>query len=329
MPNQEKNSALTSGNILKGILLFAFPILIGNIFQQLYNIVDTAIIGNFLGDDSLAAVGATAPVYGLIIGFAHGITNGFAIIIARLFGAENSDGIRKATAMTIILSAAISFILTAAGLLALKPLLIFLKTPSEIIEESESYLGIIIAFSSVTMLYNMLAGMLRAIGNSRAPLYFLIVSTVVNIVLDILFVKSFGMGVAGAAYATVIAQVVSVILCVIYIIKKCPVFGVQKAAFFNGAFNGAYACGCFDRFGSVAKCSKLVRSAGYCGAHGSAENRRNVYAAFSDVKSFCLDLCKSELRCGADAESKKRHNNVHNDCVSMECVRLCGGILIR
>lgn len=212
---------MTEGSILRNLIFFAVPILIGNIFQQLYNVADAAIIGNILGDDTFAAVGAAAPVYGLIIGFASGLTNGFAVIVARHFGAGDERSMKRAVAMTYVLSAAIAAVLTVAGSIALHPLMKALRTPDEIIHNTESYMRIIILFSAVTITYNMLAGMMRAIGNSKAPLCFLIVSTFINIGLDYLFIKGFGMGVAGAACATVISQGLSVALCFIYALKKC------------------------------------------------------------------------------------------------------------
>ena len=212
---------MTEGNILRNLIFFAVPILIGNIFQQLYNVADTAIIGNLLGDSALAAVGASAPVYGLLIGFAGGLTNGFAVVIARYFGARNDREMKKAVSLTYILSGIIALVLTVTGVIIIKPLLVSLQTPEEIITDTGNYMTIIILFSTVTIAYNMLAGMMRAVGNSKAPLYFLIASTFVNIGLDFLFVKGFDMGVSGAAYATVISQGVSVVLCFIYALRKC------------------------------------------------------------------------------------------------------------
>lgn len=226
-----RSMSLTEGSPFKLIMLFSLPILFGNVFQQLYNIADTAVIGNVLGDNSLAAMGAASPIYGLIIGFANGVTNGFSIITAKYFGAENSDRVRKSAAMTVVLTLIISVILVAAGLLGLDPLLQFLKTPEEIFPETKTYLAIILSFGLVTMLYNMLAGMLRAIGNSKAPLLFLIVAVIANILLDILFVAAFGWGIAGAASATVISQFISVIFCGIYVIRKCDIFALSKEDF--------------------------------------------------------------------------------------------------
>ena len=214
---------MTEGSILRNLIWFAVPVLIGNIFQQLYNVADTAIIGNILGDTALAAVGAAAPVYGLMIGFAGGLTNGFAVVIARFFGAGDERGVKRSVALTYLLSAGIAFVLTVASLIALHPLMASLKTPPEIIGDTEKYMRVIMLFSAVTIAYNMFAGMMRALGNSKTPLYFLIVSTFVNIGLDFLFVGAFKMGVAGAAYATVISQGVSVALCIWYVVKKCGV----------------------------------------------------------------------------------------------------------
>lgn len=223
--NLKKNAGnMTEGSILGCLLTFAFPILIGNIFQQLYNVVDTAVVGNVLGDNALASIGAAAPIYSLVVSFANGITNGFAVIIARAFGADKEDEIRKSVALTFVLTAVLSAIFMAGSLLLLNPLLNFLETPATIIKETKQYLFIILAFSVATMFYNMFAGMLRAIGNSRAPLYFLVIAMIINVLLDIILVKYTPLGVAGAACATVIAQLMSVVLCIVYIYKKCPMF---------------------------------------------------------------------------------------------------------
>lgn len=223
MKSKTASLNMTEGSILRNLIWFAVPVLIGNIFQQLYNVADTAIIGNILGDTALAAVGAAAPVYGLMIGFAGGLTNGFAVVIARFFGAGDERGMKRSVALTYLLSAGIAFVLTVASLIALHPLMASLKTPPEIIGDTEKYMRVIMLFSAVTIAYNMFAGMMRALGNSKTPLYFLIVSTFVNIGLDFLFVGAFKMGVAGAAYATVISQGVSVALCIWYVVKKCRV----------------------------------------------------------------------------------------------------------
>lgn len=224
---------MTEGGIMKNLIYFAVPVLIGNIFQQIYNVADMAIIGNVLGDSALAAVGAAAPIYGLMIGFAGGLTNGFAVIIARYFGAGDEKSMKKAVSLTYILALAIAVMLTVVGMIFMHPLMKALKTPDEIIGDTEKYMNIIMLFATITIAYNMLAGMMRAVGNCKAPLYFLVVSAFVNIGLDFLFVKFFGMGVSGAAYATVISQLVSVVLCFIYAMKKCDflIFSSKNAVF--------------------------------------------------------------------------------------------------
>lgn len=218
-----KSVSLIEGKILKSLVIFAIPILIGNIFQQLYNVADTAIIGNVLGDQALAAVGATSALYSLVIGFANGITNGFSVVLARVFGEKDEEKLKQMSALIYFLTVIISIILTLASVISLHSILVMLKTPENILPKTESYLHIILTFAIVTMLYNMFSGILRAIGDSKTPLYFLLLSSALNVGLDFLFVKGLNRGIGGAAEATVIAQIVSVSLCIVYIWKKCPV----------------------------------------------------------------------------------------------------------
>lgn len=220
---------MTEGNIITVILIFAFPIFLGNIFQQLYNVVDTAVIGNVLGDDALAAVGASAALYGLVIGFSSGITNGFSVVLARFFGAKDEEKMRESVAWIYVLTVVIGGILTALSLIFLHPILEALKTPDNLISRTDRYLRIILAFSLIIMIYNMFSGILRAIGNSRVPLYFLIISSVLNAILDYVFVKNLGLGIAGAAYATIIAMAISAVLCAVYIWLKCPMLHFSAA----------------------------------------------------------------------------------------------------
>lgn len=215
-----EGNSLTEGKITKSILLFALPLLIGNIFQQFYNVADTAIIGHVLGDHALAAIGASASIYSLVIGFAHGITNGFAVIIARYYGAKDEGNLKKSVAWTYALTVFVALFLTIMSMVLLHPVLVALKTPNDIINETERYLRIVLGGAVITCFYNMFAALMRAIGNSKTPLYFLVLSSAINVFLDILFVKYFGMGIAGAAVATVIAQIISVVLCAWFIVKK-------------------------------------------------------------------------------------------------------------
>ena len=213
--------SMTEGSVTKALVLFAIPIFIGNLFQNLYNVVDTAIIGNVLGDNSLAAMGTVAPLYNIVISFLIGIANGFAVILAQAFGARDMKSLRENMSLIYVLSVIIAGILTVICLFSLHPILVMLHTPEEIIGQAESYLRIIISFAVVTMFYNMFSASLRAIGDSKTPLYFLMISSVLNGILDFVFIKKMGFGVEGAAYATVISQIVSVILCFLYVWKNC------------------------------------------------------------------------------------------------------------
>lgn len=215
--------SLTEGSITKAILFFSLPILIGNIFQQLYNVVDTAIIGNVLGDRALAAVGATSAFYTLVIGFANGFTSGFSVVLARFYGADDQREVRKNVSLIYVMTFLIAVLLTVISILGLHPVLVLLKTPENILGQTEMYLKIVLGCSGITMFYNMFSAILRAIGNSKTPLYFLILSSVANVILDIAFVKYLGFGIPGAAYATVLAQVLSVVLCFFYVWVKCPI----------------------------------------------------------------------------------------------------------
>lgn len=214
---------LLQGNIVTSLLIFAVPLFISNVFQQMYNAVDTMIVGRYLGDVSLAAIGACAAVYELLVGFALGIGNGLSIVAARYYGSKDEDLLKRSVAGSIVTGIGVTVVLVLISRIFLYPLLELLGTPPDIIEESYSYISLITLFVGVMFAYNLLAGLLRAIGNSVMSLVFLIISSVLNIVLDIQFITGFHMGIEGAAIATVIAQGVSALLCILYIVKCCPV----------------------------------------------------------------------------------------------------------
>ena len=219
---------MTEGKVMPLLLAFSVPIFIGNLFQQLYNVVDTVVIGHFLGDEALAAVGSTSAIYSLLIGFSLGLSNGFSVVLSRLFGARDEDGLHRAVWMSALLSVLFAACLTAASLLFMRPLLTALKTPDSIIGMSGEYLLIVMGFCSVTMLYNTLSGFLRALGNSRLPLYALMLASAVNVALDMVFVGVLDMGVKGAGCATVIAQAVAAGMELYYIIRFCPILHIKK-----------------------------------------------------------------------------------------------------
>lgn len=190
----KKTNDLTIGNPIKGILIFMIPIIFGNIFQHMYNMVDTIIVGHILGEEALAAVGATSALYGFFTSMAFGMINGYSIVIARFFGGKDETGLKKSLAHTVMLTLLSAAVLTMIGTVFAKPLLGFLQTPTEIIEQSYSYVRIVLSCLLVSMLYNMFAGMMRGIGNSFMPLVFLVISTVYNAILDVVFVGGIGMG---------------------------------------------------------------------------------------------------------------------------------------
>lgn len=211
---------MTEGNPLRLILAFAVPLFIGNIFQQVYSMVDTMVVGYHLGDPAIAAIGATYSLYSLVINFAGGLNNGYGIIVTQRFGAHSQKEMKQAIAGMMVLNTAAALVLTTLALTFLKPLMRFMNTPDSIFSQSYSYISIIYAGMIATIGYNMFAAILRAMGNSRSPLYFLIVSAILNILLDLLLVVAFDMGVAGAALATVLAQLVSALSCGIYLFRN-------------------------------------------------------------------------------------------------------------
>ena len=222
---------LLNGPILKAMLIFAVPIFFSGVFQQLYNTMDTVIIGHTLGDEALAAMGAAAAIYDLLVGFALGIGNGLAIVTARSFGNGDPEQLKRSVATALVIGLGTTVVMTVAARFVVYPLLEILNTPAEIIDQSYAYISTITLFIGVMFAYNLCAGLLRAIGNSVMPLVFLILSSVLNIVLDLFFITQVGMGVQGAAVATVIAQGVSVIACLVYIVKKADILIPKKKHF--------------------------------------------------------------------------------------------------
>ena len=213
---------LLEGPILRAMIAFAIPIMIANIFQQLYNTVDIMIVGRFLGEESLAAVGATAAIFELVVGFALGIGNGMGIVIARHYGAGNYEKLKSAVAATFVIGGVLSIVIAVLGNFTLYPLLKLLGTPSNIIDQSYEYSYLIVVFVGVTLAYNLCTGLLRAVGDSKAALYFLIFSAIINTVLDIYFIAYLHMGVRSAGVATIISQGISAVLCFNYIRRKTP-----------------------------------------------------------------------------------------------------------
>ncbi len=219
---------LTEGRPLKQIISFALPLLFGVLFQQLYSFVDTAVVGRFLGAERLAAVGATGSVNFLVIGLCLGLCSGFSIPIAQAFGAKDEGEIRRCVWHAVILSGVLSVIFAVVSFALCKPLLRLMNTPEEILDHSAEYIGIIFAAIPCCVLYNMAGGILRSLGDSRTPVVFLVLASIVNIVLDLFLIIACGMDVAGAAVATAVSQLLSGIGCVIVMIRRFPVLHLRR-----------------------------------------------------------------------------------------------------
>lgn len=218
-------------------LKFSMPLLLGMLFQQFYNMMDAMIVGEFLGAKALAAVGGTGSINFMIIGFCMGVCNGFAIPVARAFGARDEVSLRKYVANSVWLAVVFSLVTTIIVGELCRDILIWMGTPSDIIEDSYAYIFVIFLGIPVVYLYNLLSGILRSLGDSKTPLYFLIISSLLNIILDLVAILVLDMGVGGAAWATVISQGISGVLCLMYIIKNYTILEIENEEWVpNGRF---------------------------------------------------------------------------------------------
>ncbi len=222
---------MTEGNVTKNIFFFTIPIFLGNIFQQMYNTADAVIVGRFSGKEALAAVGTAGPIMNILIFFVVGFSLGSAILMAEFYGAEDIEKLKKEIATTIKAGAVFIFLLSAVALFSIKYILILMNTPIEIMEMAEGYLRIIIIGLIFSFLYNILSAEMRAVGDSKTPLGILVIAVVLNIGLDIYFIKNLGMGVKGAAYATVISQIVAVVISLLNIYFRMPVLRLTLKEF--------------------------------------------------------------------------------------------------
>ncbi|MGN0141726.1 MAG: MATE family efflux transporter [Roseburia sp.] len=222
---------LTEGEPLSLILRFAIPIFLGNLFQLLYSLIDTKIVGSTLGENALAAVGSVSTLTNLLVGFFNGLTLGFSVITARHFGSGDEEKLKRNVAGTILLGYGTTIVIIGAVFLCLKPILLLLHVPQEQFAMSYAYIAVLVPGMLVTFAYGACSNVLRAVGDSVTPLIFLILSAVLNVGLDYLFILNFGMGVAGAAVATVLSQMVSVVLCLLHIRKNVPILQVSRCHF--------------------------------------------------------------------------------------------------
>ena len=218
---------MTEGNIWKHMLKFSVPMALGLLFQQLYNTVDTLVVGQFVGQQAQAAVGSTGPIINTIVGFCAGLATGASVVISQRYGAHDREGLSKAVHTTVALTFIVSLIATVLGQLIITPMLRFMQTPEDVMPESGSYLSIYFAGIAGILFYNLGSGILRAVGDSRRPLAFLILSALLNTGLDLLFVLAFGMGVDGVAYATVLSQILSALLILLTLTREKGSYGIR------------------------------------------------------------------------------------------------------
>ena len=220
MRESDSATLMTEGSIWKKITFFAVPIFLGNLFQQMYNTADSLIVGNFLGSNALAAVSSSGNLIYLMIGFFNGIALGAGVVIARYFGARDQENVEKAVHTTVAFGIVASIVLTIVGVFFAPQILVWMQTPANVMPESTEYFRGYFMGSAGFVMYNMFVGILQAVGDSKHPLYYLILSSIINVVLDIVFITVFDMGVGGAAFATDISQVVSAVLCMIQLMRS-------------------------------------------------------------------------------------------------------------
>ncbi len=223
---------MTKGSPLRHILLFSVPLLIGNVFQQLYNIADLVIVGRLLGVESFAAVGAVAPLFFLITFILVGFTNGFAVVTGQRFGAKDYVGVRDSAVVSTVLSTIVTVFCTVLCTIFMNPILHWLNVPENIYHEAYWYIEIVIIGLLATTMYNMLASIIRALGDSKTPLYILIIASLINIVLALIFIEVFHWGVPGSAVAVILSQAISVIMCLYFIKLRLPILHLKKQDWF-------------------------------------------------------------------------------------------------
>ncbi len=230
IPKRRVDVDMTEGPILSHIITFAIPLLIGNLFQQLYNMVDTWVVGNFVSNAAFSAVGTVGPIINMLIGFFMGLSSGAGVVISQYYGAGDYEAVSKTVHTSIIMTLVLGVLFTGLGIFLVPYMLVLMKTPSDIVPEAKAYLTIYFAGIIGLMIYNIGSGILRAVGDSTKPFYFLVVSAVVNTVLDLVFVLVFKMGVEGVGYATIIAQGISAILVLITLFrsKACIKLSLRK-----------------------------------------------------------------------------------------------------
>ena len=279
---------MTTGSIWRHLLTFSVPMALGLLFQQLYNMVDTLVVGQFVGETAQAAVGTTGPIINTIVGFCAGLATGASVIISQRYGAHDQQGLSRAVHTTITITFVISALSTLLGLAIIEPMLRFMRTPDNVWEESKAYLSIY--FSGVTgvLFYNMGSGILRAVGDSRRPLIFLAISAGLNIVLDLVFVLVFKLGVQGVAYATIIAQFISAALILVTLTREHGAYGLRwgRLGIDRTALTGILRVGLPSSIQSAITAFSNVYVMSYINAFGSA--CMAGYGIYNKLDAFVL-----------------------------------------
>ena len=279
---------MTSGSIWQHMTFFALPLLLGNLFQQLYNTVDSLIVGNFLGSSALAAVSSSSNLILMLIGFLSGISLGAGVVVSRYFGAGDVENVHRAVHTTVAFGLVSGFLMTAVGILLSPQILIWMGTPESVMPESVTYLRIYFSGSLGFVMYNILVGILQAVGDSRHPLYYLMVSSVINFILDVLFIEVFHTGVGGAALATVISQVFSAVLCFIQLLRTKESYRLQikEIRFHQKVFKKIIRTGLPTgvQYSIISFANVVVQSY----IHAFGEMAMAGYGAYSKIEGFAF-----------------------------------------
>ncbi len=333
---KQKTILMTEGSIPKSMFYFFIPIFIGQLFQQLYNIVDSIIVGNHVGDNALAAVTSTGPINFLFIGFVSGIFIGSGVLISRYFGAKRIEDMSKSIHTSIAFSIVCGVVLTLIGVLFIPTILRIMNTPSEVINESITYLRIIFLGSIFTVSYNCANGIYQAVGDTKRPLYFLMVACFINVVLDLLFVMVFEMGVAGAALATVIGQSVSAFLAYYFLFKTNDIYKVKlKEIKFHKGFimdiiNYGLPAGIQNCVISLANLvmQSNINGFGNLAMAGSGSYSRIEGLAFIPVTSFTFAITTFvSQNLGANETQRAKKGAIFGICTSIAIAQAFGFII--
>ena len=283
-----RDSDMTQGNIWRHLVKFAIPMAIGLLFQQLYNTVDTLVVGNFVSKEAQAAVGSTGSIINTVVGFCTGLATGASVIISQRYGAHDDEGLRKAVHTTIAVTFLLSVLATAAGLLIIDPMLAFMETPADVWDEAREYLTIYFWGISGILFYNMGSGILRAVGDSRRPLLFLIFSALLNTVMDLFFVLVLGMKVDGVAWATILAQIISAAAILIALTREPSAYGLRwrELRIDRASLSGILRIGLPSSIQSAITAFSNVFVQSYINAFGSA--CMAGYSIYSKLDAFVL-----------------------------------------